>query len=131
VSALYVDSSALLKRLFAEKESGMVRALLADRVDRGDVIATSELAWVEVARAVRRAGVTDVDSAVNSACSGIARQRLDSTILERARHSGPASLSSLDALHLAAAVALGATQMLTFDQRLAAAAESLGVRAAP
>ncbi len=128
MSTLYVDSSALLKRLFPEEESSAVRALLADRTGQGVVIASSELAWVEVARAVRRVGVLDVDSAVGSACSGIARHRLDSRVIERAHHVGPASLRSLDAIHLAAAVILGATQMLTFDLRLAAAAESVGMR---
>lgn len=131
MSALYVDSSALLKRLFPEAESSMVRALLADRTDQAVLIASSELAWLEVARTVRRAGVADVDSAVRGACSGIARHRLDSKVLESAHRIGPASLRSLDAIHLAAAVILGAAEILTFDARLAAAAESVGVRAVP
>lgn len=131
MSTLYVDSSALLKRLFPEEESSMVRALLADRTEQADLVASSELAWVEVARAVRRLGVADVDGAVSSACSGIARQRLDSRVLERAHYIGPTSLRSLDAIHLAAAVILGATEILTFDQRLADAADSVGVKAAP
>lgn len=131
MSALYVDSTALLKRLFPEAESPLVRALLIDRTERADLVASSELAWLEVARAVRRAGVEDVDAAVSSACSGIARQRLDSGVLERARHIGPASLRALDAIHLAAAVILGATEILTFDHRLAAAAGSVGMKAVP
>lgn len=129
MSALYVDSSALLKRLFAEEESSMVRALMADRTDQAVLVASSELAWLEVARAVQRVGVADVRSAVNSAFSGIARHRLDSRVLERAHLIGPASLRSTDAIHLAAAVVLGATEILTFDERLAAAAESVGVKA--
>lgn len=131
MSTLYVDSSALLKRLFAEEGSTMVRELLVDRTDQGVLVGSSELAWVEVARALRRAGVDDVFSAVSSACSGIARQRPDSGVLDRARHIGLASWRSLDALHLAAAVTLGATEILTFDLRLAAAAESVGVKAIP
>ncbi len=129
MSGLYVDSSALLKRLFLEEESSRVRALLADRTDQAILVASSELAWVEIARAVRRAGVPDAERAVSDACSGIARHRLDSRVLERARHIGPASLRSLDAIHLAAAVMLGATEILTFDLRLAAAAESVGMKA--
>jgi predicted nucleic acid-binding protein len=57
VSGLYVDSTALLKRLFLDEESSRVRALLADRTDQAILVASSELAWVEIARAVRRAGV--------------------------------------------------------------------------
>lgn len=131
MSALYVDSSALLKRLFQEEESDVVRALLAERTDQAVLVASSELAWVEIARTVRRAGVADVNGAVSSACSGVAPQRLDSRVLGRAHHVGPATLRSLDAIHLAAAVILGATQMLTFDLRLAAAAESVGMRTVP
>lgn len=44
---------------------------------------------------------------------------------------GPPGLRSLDAIHLSAAITLGVAEMLTFDQRLAEAAESLGVKAIP
>jgi uncharacterized protein len=40
-------------------------------------------------------------------------------------------LRSLDAIHLSAAINLGAVEMLTYDHRLAEAAESLGVKAIP
>lgn len=63
--------------------------------------------------------------------SGIAELPLDETIVTRARWIGPPTLRSLDAIHLAAALVLGATEMLTFDVRLAAAARSVGVRAIP
>ena len=128
---LYVDTSALLKRLFAEDESARVRAILRERNASGDLVASSELAWVEVARAVLRAKVGDVDAAVSDACAGIARYPVSSTVMSRARRIGPTTLRSLDAIHLASAVSLGATEMLTFDHRLAQAAESLGVKAIP
>jgi predicted nucleic acid-binding protein len=52
-------------------------------------------------------------------------------VLERARLIGPAERASLDAVHLASAVVLGATELPAFDLRLAAAANSVGVRAIP
>jgi predicted nucleic acid-binding protein len=128
---LYVDTSALLKRLFAEDESAQVRSILRQRSDAGDLLASSELAWVEVARAVLRAGVSDVDAAVSDACAGIALHPLSPPVMNRARRIGPATLRSLDAIHLASAVSLGVTEMLTFDRRLADAAEAVGVRAIP
>lgn len=128
---LYVDSSALLKRVFAEPESDGVRDSLAQRQALGDVIVASELAWLEVARALRRAEVDDVDDYVRLACSGVARHPLNAAILDRARRVGPSRIRALDAIHLAAAVALGADEMLTLDHRLAAAARSLGVKAIP
>jgi hypothetical protein len=47
------------------------------------------------------------------------------------RWPGLASLQPLDAIHLSAAISLGAVEMLTYDRRLAEAAESLGVKAIP
>jgi predicted nucleic acid-binding protein len=78
-----------------------------------------------------RAGVDDVGAGVSDACSGIARQPLGPTVISRACEIGSPDLRSLDAIHLAAAVDLGATEMLTFDRRLAAAATAVGVKAIP
>lgn len=128
---LYVDTTALLKRLFAEDESAQVRAILRHRSESGDLVASSELAWVEVARAVLRAEVGDVDAAIGHACAGIARYPLSPVVMSRARRIGPATLRSLDAIHLASALSLGVSELLTFDRRLARAAESLGVKAVP
>jgi predicted nucleic acid-binding protein len=128
---LYVDTSALLKRVIIEEESPQVRAILRARSAAGDLVASSELAWVEVARALSRAGVPDADEVVSVACTGVARQPLTPAVMRRARTIGPASLRSLDAIHLSAAISLGAVEMLTFDHRLAEAAESLGVKAIP
>lgn len=131
MTELYVDTSAVLKRVFVEDESPQVRAILRARNASGDLIASSELTWVEVARAMLRAGVSDVDTELNLACAGIARQPLSRDVMSRARAIGPANLRSLDAIHLAAAVSLGAVEMLTFDRRLAQAAASVGVNAIP
>lgn len=128
---LYVDTSALLKRVFIEEESPQVLAVLRARSASGDLVASSELAWVEVARAISRAGVPDVSEVLRAACSGVARQPLTAAVLQRARTIGPASLRSLGAIHLSAAISLGAVEMLTYDRRLAEAAESLGVKAIP
>jgi len=128
---LYVDTSALLKRVFLEEESPQVLAILRARSAAGDLIASSELAWVELARAISRAGVPDVSEVLRAACTGIARQPLTPAMMQRARTIGPASLRSLDAIHLSAAISLGAVEMLTYDRRLAEEAESLGVKAIP
>ncbi|MDQ2955514.1 MAG: type II toxin-antitoxin system VapC family toxin [Actinomycetota bacterium] len=131
MTELYVDTSALLKRVFIEEESAQVLAILRERTTAGDLVASSELAWVEVARAISRAGVSNASEVLRAACTGIARQSLTPVVMQRARTIGPASLRSLDAIHLAAAISLGAVQMLTYDRRLAEAAESLGVTAIP
>ncbi len=126
-----MDTSALLKRVFIEEESPQVLAILRARNAAGDLVASSELAWVEVARAISRAGVPDVSEVLRLACTGVARQPLTPVVMQRARTIGPASLRSLDAIHLSAAISLGAVEMLTYDRRLAEAAESLGLTAVP
>jgi uncharacterized protein len=128
---LYVDTSALLKRIFIEDESPQVRAILHARNASGDLIASSELTWIEVARAMLRAGVSDIGGALSAACAGIGLHRLSPIVMDRARTIGPANLRSLDAIHLSAAISLGAAEILTFDRRLAEAAESVGVKAIP
>ena len=45
----------------------------------------------------------------------------------RARRVGLAELRSLDAIHLAAAIAVGADAVLTYDARLATSAEAVGL----
>lgn len=128
---LYVDTSALLKRVFIEEESPQVLAILRVRSAAGELIASSELAWLELSRAISRAGVPDVSEVLRAACAGVARQPLTTVVMQRARTIGPASLRSLDAIHLSAAISLGAVEMLTYDRRLAEAAEALGVKAIP
>lgn len=57
------------------------------------------------------------------------RIRLDRELLDAAATIGPFPLRSLDAIHLASAVTLGSSLrfLVTYDQRLAEAAVSLGL----
>jgi len=121
VSIFYVDSSALLKRVVHERESGALRSMLAEANAAGHLLSSSSVAWVEVWRSLRRAGVAEVKAAANRALAGIAEFPLDDTVLHRARMVGTDELRSLDAVRLAAAVTLGAHSIVTYDQRLARA----------
>lgn len=127
MSRVYVDSSALVKRVVMEPESRAVVATLAEHEAEGDLLFSSALAWVEVARVLRRAGVDQTDLQVAAATAGIAELPLSPTIVYAARAIGTSLLRTLDALHLAAAVSLAATVVLTYDDRLAAAAETAGI----
>jgi predicted nucleic acid-binding protein len=126
MTIIYIDTSALLKRVVVEKESTEVRRMLRETNAAGDVVAASELAWLEVWRTLRRASVDDLESAAITALCGIAEIPLTTDILVRARRIGPAMLRSLDAVHLTSAVAIGATTVLTYDDRMARAAAELG-----
>lgn len=128
MSVWYLDSSAIVKLAVAEPESA---ALLAWRNSRPstDALMTCELTFAEVIRAVRRAN-GDVD---------VARAHLDSLqqltmdkdlMLAAALLDGP-GLRTLDAIHLAAALAAEdeLAAVVTYDDRMAAAARELGLEA--
>ena len=127
MSIVYVDTSAILKRVVVEAESDAVRTLLATRDASGDLLAASTIAWLEVWRALRRVGLRVVQAASEDALSGIAEIPIDDQLLRRARRVGQDELRSLDAIHLASAVAVGADELLTYDERLARSAEALGI----
>lgn len=127
MTIIYLDSSAVLKRVIVEGESAQLAVLLRERSNAGDLLTASSLTWLEVWRALRRASVIDVHSTARAALSGVAEFPLSDAVLTRARHIGPEQLRSLDAVHLASAVAVSADAIVTYDERLAAAANSLGI----
>jgi predicted nucleic acid-binding protein len=123
---LYVDASALVKLVVAEPESDALKDLLTARDD----LVTSAVALVEVVRAARRASSS---SAVLARAREVARAvhllAVDLKILDRAGDLEPATLRTLDAIHLASALSLEADleAMVVYDERLAAAAREAGI----
>lgn len=121
---VYLDSSAVLKRVLVEPESADLVAAVDKHHTEGDVLVSSSLAWIEVTRVLRSlrcATLADVADDVDAAMSGVAEHPLVAEVLALARRVDPAVLRSLDAIHLASALLLEAAVMLTYDQRLAAA----------
>jgi predicted nucleic acid-binding protein len=118
---LYLDTSAFLKLLVDEEHSSDLRAALAQ-----DNVWSSSLLDVEAHRAGRRLGlpanvVTDHLDAVTIFMPG-------ERTFAAARDIGPETLRTLDALHLAAALELGADldAVVTYDRRLAAGCIAAG-----
>jgi uncharacterized protein len=120
----YLDSSALVKLIVREAESEALLAYLQTRPTR----ASCALARVEVIRAVRPHGRAAVTRA-RQLLERILLLRLDDSLLEDAATLGGTDLRSLDALHLSAARVLGdgLTELVTYDRRMAAAAEDAGL----
>ena len=120
----YLDASALVKLATPEAETNALRAAL----DTYDARVTSRLAIVEVARALLRRGVASAAlvDAVAEAFTGLAIMELDAATAESAARIGPSTLRSLDAIHLASALALGTELkgMVSYDARLADAARA-------
>ena len=128
---VYLDSSAVLKRVIAEADSAALVAAVDDHHWRGDLMVSSSLAWVEVARALRnlRQGpLTAVSSDVDAALSGVTEHPIGPEVVALARRVSPDVLRSLDALHIASALLLDADLVLTYDRRLATACTDNGLQ---
>ncbi|MEO6715525.1 MAG: type II toxin-antitoxin system VapC family toxin [Mycobacteriales bacterium] len=123
---IYLDSSALVKLLVSETESAALRSWLRSRPERR---VSSELARVEVARAVRLAGAgARVTKGTDVLFGGLSMLPISREVIDRAARLEPAALRTLDAIHLAAALLLGpSTIFVAYDARLADAASSAGL----
>lgn len=123
---LYLDSSALVKLVLPEDETEALLAALPEWPER----VSSELALVEVNRAARRASDDPaVHRRAQDVLDGLHLLHLDSTILAEAARLEPPELRSLDAIHLASALALeddlGA--LSAYDRNLRDAARERGI----
>ncbi len=118
--AYYLDTSALVKLVVAEAETpALLSWLTAD--DRAPV--SCDLARTELLRAVRRAA-PDLAVQARTVLDSITLLEVTTGMFEEAGRLDPTLLRSLDAVHLAAALALGddLEGVVTYDARLAEAA---------
>lgn len=88
---------------------------------------SSQLARVEVQRALRRAGAPPaLRRRAEDVLARIALVRMDEAVLVAASRLDPPDLGSLDAIHLATALSLGSElkAFVTYDRRLLQAAKN-------
>ncbi len=123
-AAVYLDSSAIVKLVVAESESAALTAHLRERPNR----VSCALARVEVVRAVGAHGAPAINRA-RRLLERISLVRLDDLLLDEAAALNPPDLRSLDAIHLAAAQALGSelVEVITYDHRMVEAAHEVGL----
>lgn len=123
--AFYIDTSALMKLVVAEAESEPLKNWV-EREQR-DLIAC-DLVRTELQRAVRRVA-PDRATRSRAVLDSITLTAVTPAIFEEAGRLDPATLRSLDAIHLASALDLGddLEGLITYDDRLAAASEANGV----
>jgi predicted nucleic acid-binding protein len=123
---IYLDSSALLKLVRVERHTAALTAWLADRP--GAPVVSSALAQVEVIRACRR-----IDDRLlghgRAVLAMVDFVPIDDDVLAAAAELPDSDLRSLDALHLASALALDPDleTFVAYDQRLLAAAGAGGL----
>jgi len=121
--AVYIDSSAIVKLAVQEPESAALRRYLRSRRP----LVSSSLARAEVLRALLPLG----DEALRRGrrvLTTIELARVSDRVLEAAGVLLPPELRSLDAIHLATAAQLrdSLERIVTYDERMAAAAEAAG-----
>ena len=125
MSAVYLDSSAIVKLAVQEPESDALRKHLRRR--RPWI--TSGLARTEVLRAMLPGGEEAMAAGrrVLDRCDLV---RVSDRILRYAGELLPVELRSLDAIHVATALRIGTDlgQLVTYDGRMADAARGLGIR---
>ena len=120
----YLDSSAILKYVFAEPERpAMVKALTSQAI-------SSELARLEVKRAVFRINPKDIELA-NEELSRINFVSISNQVLTVAESfTGSVTLATLDAIHVATAITLGhqIEGIITYDKQMIANAAVMGIK---
>ncbi len=95
----------------------------------GVVLTTSRLATVEVARACGLANPSEeVGADVDRLLSSCMLVAVSSQLLRAARQLTTPALRTLDAIHLASALRVEADEMVAYDRRLLAGAETHGLR---
>lgn len=121
MALIYLDSSALVKLVVTEPESGALLELLRAWPDR----VCSALALIELPRAIRRASLGAAERRrARQVLTRIALVDIDRWILTTAAQLEHSMLRTLDAIHLATALALREDLggLVTYDARLSVAA---------
>lgn len=122
IPLVYVDTSALGALLVAQAET----AALVDWLDRANVmLVSSDLLETELRRMAVREGRDQAK--VSALLDGVSLAALDRAAYRSAGLLPMPDLSTLDALHLEAAIRLEVESVLTYDRRLGDAARAAGL----
>lgn len=120
-----LDTSALAKLLVEEAESPSLRTYLTKGSKQGDRYSVSTLAVAELRRAVIRLGIDPLQ------CGPVVERftvvRLTEGMIHQAGTFPHPHLRTLDAMHLATAVAIEAGAIVTYDERQGTAARHEGL----
>ena len=123
MSQVYLDASAAVKLVISEPESAALERFLAGEATR----ISSRVLAVELTRAAQfRSSDENQAKALLDVMEFV---ELDDAVAEAAGRLGPIGLRSLDAIHIASALALGdeLAAFVTYDARQASAARAVGL----
>jgi predicted nucleic acid-binding protein len=124
---LYLDTAALVKLIRREEASDALIDWLSARSD--ELMVASALVEAELPRAVRRSE-PELLSAVPGIVQRLALYEIDDLVRATAASYDDPMIRSLDAIHLATADAVlgdDLTAFVTYDKRLLATADALGL----
>lgn len=123
---IYLDTSALVKLVFEEAESGSLALWLTEQ--EGLPKLSSEAAVIELVRTCRRRD-EEAEPYARRLLAGLDLVPLTSDLVDGACLARPPELRSLDAIHLACAVSLGdaLSHFVGYDARLSSAATAAGL----
>jgi uncharacterized protein len=123
---IYLDSAAVVKLVHAEAESAALRGWLDERAETGWI--SSVLTEIESFRALARYA-PDAVSRLPAVLDQIELISLDPSIRILAQIVQPATVRSLDAIHLGTALHArhALTSFVTYDKRLLDAAMAAGL----
>lgn len=122
---IYFDTSALAKLVLRENESDALERFLDVSSAQP---ATSEISHIELVRAVMRHDPAKLNIALD-VLAEMVMLPLTAAMKEVAGRLKPASLRSLDAIHLATALEIQADlhSMVSYDNRLVEASRAAGI----
>lgn len=121
---IYLDTSALLKLLVKEDETTALAEYLAAIPDTAHIV-TSRLSYTELHCATRRRNAFQRDE-VDQMCEALTIFDLERQDFDLAARS-MWRLRAADSLHLAAALRIGATHIVTYDRELESTAADTGI----
>ncbi len=127
-----MDTSALTKLLIAEPETPELRRWLTTLSGQAEYAVTSALGRVELMRVVARYGEPGLAERARYLLDGLDVLALTESVIALAETIGPATLRSLDAIHLATAAHIKRelTAFVTYDQRLLEGCTHVGLATA-
>jgi len=122
---VYVETSAAAKLLKREPESAVVREFIAQLIDDEHLVVTGRMLETELRRLAVRKGIDQEKASEILDLLDVLEH--DRSQFRQAGTIGGDQVRSLDALHLAAALRVGADALITFDERLKRACELVGL----
>lgn len=122
--SIYLDSAAVVKLVHAENETPALREWLDERIDSSWT--SSALLEVEAFRALARYA-PEAASRLHPLLDLMDLVEIDIGIRILAQTIKPATVRSLDAIHLATALRVRPASFVTYDKRLAEAARDAGL----